>query len=249
MRKGLQLASILLFLLPPLSDAAEREGGDQGKEDQIVFIPRADAPPGRRVDGILRAAASAPSVAIVAPHEPAGLTARERPSIYWYLSRKCTQEVWVTVRAADGSTPATRVVLPGPHEAGFHKLDWTAENATARKAQAMPPLKAEVKYTLRVTVRMADADADEASSNPTATAPIQRVTGPRTAELKDVAEPWRRVQVCASAGLWFDMLDELNLGIEKGDRRRDDLLRFRMEQLRKEGLRFKSNGEVAEPKR
>jgi hypothetical protein len=248
MRKGFQLASILLLLLPPLSDAAEREGGDQGKEDQIVFIPRADAPPGRRVDGTVRGTASMPSIAILAPHERAGLTGRERPSVYWYLSRKCTQEVWVTVRPADASAPATRVTLPGPHEAGFHKLDWAADDATARKAE-LPPLKADVKYTLRVTVRIADADADDVSSNPTATAPIQRVSEPRAAALKDVTEPLRRIQLCASAGLWFDMLDELNVAIEKRDRRRDDLIRFRMEQLRKEGLRFKPNGDVAEAKR
>jgi hypothetical protein len=182
------------------------------------------------------------------------LTGRERPAVYWYLSRKCTQEVRVTFRPADGSTPAVRVTILGPHDAGFHKIDWaesagaTAATApTAPKAQRLPPLKEGVKYTLKVEVMIAGDDADERSSNPTATVPIQRVADPRLAALKDVTEPRRRVQVCASAGLWFDMLDELNVLIDKGDRRHDELIRFRMELLRREGLRFKPNGDVPEP--
>jgi hypothetical protein len=237
---------MLLLVLPPLSDAAERDRDGGSNDEAIVFVPRPDARPGHRIEGAVRGpAAGAPTLTIIAPQNKTGQTSRERPSVYWYLSRKCDKEIVVVLQSAGADATRAEVRLPGPHEAGFHKLDWAASGGAAapRASRALPQLDVG-QYTLTITVRITDDEDADQSGNPTTSAPIQRVDEPAVKALKDVREPSVRAKVYGTSGLWFDMIDELNTAIDQRNGRHDELVLRRMELLRNQGLRFKANGDV-----
>src|SRR5262245_45491087 len=97
----------------------------RGAEDDD-FVPPAGALPASRTGGASRDAsfkAGSATVSILAPADTIGLTTREKPVIYWYLSADTKDPIDIAINSAKNlGNPVVETTLKGPHKAGVHKL-------------------------------------------------------------------------------------------------------------------------------
>jgi hypothetical protein len=212
-----------------------------GEEEE--FTPRTGAPPGNRIGGASRNAASekdAVTVSILAPAETAALTAREQPVVYWSLSGDTSDPIAVVVTDLTKlEEPLLEVTLEGGTKRGLHKLDL----AKVRQDGKPVKLRPGVKYEVAIEVV---ADEAEASKNPSASCKVVRIdpkdAPAAAAKEKDAA---KRASAYGKAGLWLDYVDALNAAIEAAPR--DEALRLRRTKaLAAQRLVWSSDGTVTE---
>ena len=223
---------ISLLLVAPL------RAQDDEEDD---FTPRSGTPPAQRTGGASRTESKAPAVILLAPRDTAGLTAREQPVIYWYLSADTDAAVEIGINDPTKlENPVLETTLKGPHKAGLHKLD------LSKLAQDGKPVRFEpgVKYELVVTALANDASGSE---NPSATCVILRlnpddVPAPAPADEQDAA---KRAAFYAKAGVWFDYLDALNAAIDANPKD-ESLTKKRAKALAAQGLICKPDGTITE---
>jgi hypothetical protein len=231
------LAVLLLVAGVPAAAAA---GEDD--EDEAEFVPRTGAPPARRTGGASRHDGDAgPRVSVLAPANAVGLTGRERPVIYWYLSEPTDAPVEIGINRKDKSA-VLELTLEGKREAGFHALDLGKLESDGKPVALEPG----VVYDVAIVVA---ADADNPSKNPSATARVMRVD---PAELSEAArkpatagDPAELASAYAKEGLWLDYVDALNRAVKAKPRDRA-LLDRRAKALAKEGLVLKPDGALTE---
>lgn len=110
----------------------------QGIEDQSkrsaaavgmpVYNPPKRGAPGGRVGGGTRGAGDdLPVVSVLAP-DHVGLTVREQPSLYWYLSKTTTYPVELAIIISQGIQPTTPLIekrIPAPTQPGVHPIRLT----------------------------------------------------------------------------------------------------------------------------
>ena len=212
----------------------------RAEEEEDDFTPRSGTPPAQRTGGASRTESKAPSVILLAPRETAGLTSREQPVVYWYLSGDTDAAVEVGINDPTKlENPVLETTLKGPTKAGLHKLD------LSKLAQDGKPIKLEpgVKYELVVTVLANDLSGSE---NPSSTCVIVRL------DAKDVPkegaterEPAKRAAFYAKQGIWFDYLDAMNAAIEASPKD-EALTTKRAKALAAQGLMWKPDGTIIE---
>lgn len=149
-----------------------------------------------------------PSLSVLAPNHT-GLTVREQPELYWYISKASTSPVEITLSDTEAIDPLLEVVIEPPISAGIHRI---------RLADHDVRLKPGVPYEWFVTLL---ADSEDPSQEVVSGSAIERVvlSGARKQEvemaLKKAAPKAGAWRVYASSGIWYDALAALSALIEK----------------------------------
>jgi hypothetical protein len=180
--------------------AAETTSKKAGAMPLLSYQAPLRGAPATRVGGGTRGAAEATFALSVLAPDHTGYTVREKPTIYWYVSKAITTSpVELTVTAPDEIEPLLELILKPPVKEGIHAL---------RLADHGVALKPEVEYEWFVTVV---TNPDERSKDILAGGSIQRVATSESVRTKldEVGEAmWPAVY--AQSGLWYDAVDEIS---------------------------------------
>lgn len=120
-----------------------------------------------------------------------GLTTREQPSLYWYLSRPATTRVEITSVNGQAENPLLELSVASPSSAGVQKLD------LARHGVRLQP---GIEYRWNVSF---DSDPKQRSNR----GRIERVVpGAALAKRLEAAPKAGQPAVYAEEGLWYDAI-------------------------------------------
>jgi hypothetical protein len=239
-RRRPTLVGLFLLAALPLSVRA-------AADDDDGFNVPPTAPTGQRQGGGARGgpadpAKPLPSVSILSTLESVGMTAREQPVIYWYLSDDAADPVKVSIVVPKKAKPLFAQELPAGTKAGLHKIDLAGEKQDGK------PIKLEPGISYTVTVKVMTAGSDNAG-DPFARCNIVRVDPAKTpADAAKETDPAKRAAAYGKAGMWFDYLDALNEAIAAKPND-EALLQKRAKALAKQGLIWKPDGTIAEERK
>jgi hypothetical protein len=213
--KATLLAILTAFLLFELSsgDVLAQQPNAQPKEREStakaspapVYKPPLRGAPGGRVGGGTRGAPGRDIfvLSVLAP-DHTGLTMREQPSLFWFISSDTSLPVEVTVSDPNATEPLLETRIAAPVGRGVHRVRLADHNVR---------LAAGVAYQWAVTVI---PDAARRSRDILASGTIERVEpsgelGPKLAAARnqDLAS------VYAEAGIWYDALEAVTDLIER----------------------------------
>ncbi len=197
----------LSFLFPATgANAQQSKGGVAQAPAATVAAPVYKPPllgaPGGRVGGGTRSAGREFVLSVLAP-DHSGLTLREHPSLYWYISDKTSLPVELTVIDPRATRPVLETRLPSPTAAGIHRI---------RLADHRVRLDPEITYQWFIAVI---PDTGRRSRDILAGGTIVRITAPEALKNK-LAEtpPAEAPHIYAEAGVWYDALAALSELIE-----------------------------------
>ncbi len=179
--------------------AAETTSKKAGAMPLLSYKVPLRGAPATRVGGGTRAAAETTFALSVLAPDHTGYTVREKPTIYWYISKAITSPVELTVTTQEAIEPLLELILKPPVKEGIHALRLTDHGVA---------LKPEVEYEWFVTVV---TNPDERSKDILVGGSIQRVTAAESVRTKldEVGEAmWPAVY--AESGLWYDAVDEIS---------------------------------------
>jgi hypothetical protein len=148
-----------------------------------------------RIGGASRSAVDAPAPQVLAP-EHVGRTARQSPTLYWFLREATSLSAEVTVVDPNGVEPLLETTLPGPLAAGIHAVPLAAHGV--RLAPGV-----EYQWFVALVVDPARRARDVVSGGSIRNAP---------AAAEVAAAPLARLaHAYAEAGLWYDSFDQLSV--------------------------------------
>ena len=188
------------------SDRAKREPraasapSERAPARMPVFVPRTSrGAPASRIGGASRSGGSGLVLRALVPElDEAAVTISEMPSLAWHLSAPTEHAVNFTLVDPDAVEPVLDLALPGPFEAGVHRIDLAAHGAKLALGKSYLWFVAVVR------------DPSRRSADVVARGAVQRVAqaAPLAAQIAGAA-PDERAAVLAGAGLWYDALDTI----------------------------------------
>jgi hypothetical protein len=212
----------------------------RAQDDEEEFTPRSSAPPAQRTGGASRTENDAPAILILAPADTLGLTTREQPVIYWYLSADTKDPIEVGINDPGNlEMPVLEITFKGATKAGLHKLDLSKVKHDGKAVKLQPGVKYEVALT-------AAGNDTAGSENPSASCRILRVD-PKDLPAAAASEkdPAKRAAIFAREGIWFDYIDALNAAIDASPKD-ESLLQKRAKALGAQRLVWKNDGTITE---
>jgi hypothetical protein len=194
-------------------------------DDVIIYRPpKRGAPGGREGAGTRGLRESLPTLAVLAPQAHTGLTAREQPVLYWYLSQETQHPVEVVLTDQQSVKPLLAIRLDPPLPPGMQRV---------RLADYNIRLVPGVLYTWSVSLIR---DAAQRSYDVLTAGTIERVELPEALRGPLVhANKMTAARLYATEGLWYDTIAALSELIDT--RPQDTVLRQqRAMVLEQEGL-------------
>jgi hypothetical protein len=193
------LAAFLLgaFLLgAPLPVLAQ--GQQPAAGSKVVYKPPLRGAPGGRVGGAARGTGREEFILSVLAPDHTGLTTREQPSLYWFISRPSSSPVELTVVDPDAADPLLELQLKPPIKAGVHRLNLADHNVR---------LKPGVAYQWYVSVV---PDSGRRSKDILSGGSVERIDAPDDVKARVTgAAPPQLAAIYAEAGLWYDAVATL----------------------------------------
>ena len=202
MNRGNVLGSFALLLLSATSAAMAAETkatadankttveakAGAGSAGGFTYRPPMRGAPAARIGGGSRGVGDATLELVVLAPDHTGLTTKEQPTLYWYVSKPVAAHLEVTVI----------------NDAGIQSLDL---------AKAGTKLKPGVEYRWFVSVV---ADPSQRSNDVVASGTIQRITPDSGFQRRiAAADEASLAGIYADAGIWYDSIDTLSRMIEK----------------------------------
>lgn len=168
-----------------------------------IYVPPLLGAPTSRVGGASRSVTDTRVTLDVLAPEHTGLTIKEQPSLYWYLSDPITTRLEFTLIGTWAIKPLAEIVLPKPVAAGIQRTDLSEYGIK---------LKPNVEYQWFVTLV---PDLEQRSSDILAGGTIKHVAPSPALNAKlDRADEQRFAHVYAGEGLWYDAIAALCNSIE-----------------------------------
>lgn len=202
------MAPALSFLLAmPAAGANVEQRGTGGALPKYNFPKRGN--PGTRLGGGARGVSTEFTLAVLAP-DHVGLTLRERPALYWYVSKTTPYPVVFTLLDADSGKPVVEARLKPAAEPGVQRIRLTDHGVA---------LSPGVHYQWFVALAV---DPEHPSSDILAGGVIERI-GPDN-ELSSKlagAEGADAPRLYAEAGLWYDALETVSDLVDAGGANED----------------------------
>jgi hypothetical protein len=194
---------------PPQREALEANPPEPPRPLEIAALLPTESPlyaPGPlangasvRIESAVRSlGAGAPAPEALAPAH-VGASAQEFPNLYWFLPEATSSPVDVTVIDPAAVAPLLETRVPGPLEAGVHRVS-LAEHGTR--------LQPGVDYRWFVTLVR---DHERRSQDVVSGAAIRYTPpGPEQRERLSAAPPARVAHLYAESGYWYDAFDQLS---------------------------------------
>jgi hypothetical protein len=186
------------FALGVVLSAAQAagDGASTGGSTPVVYKPPFLGAPATRLAGATRSLTKSVTLQVVAP-EHTGLTLKEQPILYWFISEAVTKPVAITLLDERSPEPELKITTT-PQAAGIWKVDLARYGASLRPG-------IEYRWTAAVI--------DESKGRPTnilASGTIKLVR-PSEVGLSRVPQgsPSERAGKLAQAGVWYDAVEAL----------------------------------------
>lgn len=198
---------------PPASESkdARVQERENGKREAPRYKPPRVGHAWRTIGGATRGSETCrPVIAVIAPHDHSGLTTREQPTLYWYLSDTCPSSVDFTLMEAEGIAPLVEVSLTSPRNAGLQPLDLAPYGVHLEVGK---PYKWSIAFV---------PDREHRSKDIVAEGGIVRIepTGDLSSQLAGAPEEDMPL-IYAEAGLWYDALSQLSSLIQANPSNQD----------------------------
>jgi hypothetical protein len=180
---------------------AKAESGDGAG---FTYRPPMRGAPAARIGGGTRGIGDTTlELAVLAP-DHTGLTTKEQPTLYWYVSKAVPARLEVTVINDAAIDPALEQEVAAPRQAGIQRIDL---------AKTDTKLEPGVEYRWFVS---AVADPGQRSNDVVASGTIERITPDDVLKRKIAgADEGTLAQIYAEAGVWYDAIDALSRMIDK----------------------------------
>ena len=195
----------------------------------FTYKPPMRGAPAARIGGGTRGIGEMTLELVVLAPDHTGLTTREQPTLYWYVSEAVPSKLEVTLINDEDIDPELEEVIATPGSAGIQRIDLAKTGAK---------LKPGLEYRWFVS---AVADPGQRSNDVVASGTIQRITPEGDLKQKIASADERSlVRVYAEEGIWYDTIDTLSRLIDKSP---DDaeLLQQRAALLPQVGLEAAAN--------
>src|SRR5438067_7151786 len=185
-----------------VAQAPEAKKAETAVGSAVTYNAPLRGAPATRVGGGTRSTATkAIALSVLAPNET-GYTTRDKPTLYWYVSEAIDKPVELTISSTEpleqAATPAIELVLQPPIRRGVHALSLAEHNVV---------LKPGVEYQWFVA---AVGNAAQRSNDVIAGGTIKRVAETDSVRGLKEAPAGSRAALYASAGIWYDAIDELS---------------------------------------
>jgi len=208
---GLLLATSVAAAAETGAAAAKQETTGQGKATSgskagFSYRPPMRGAPAARIGGGTRGIGDMALELVVLAPDHTGLTTKEQPTLYWYVSQPVPARLEVTVINDEAIDPALEEKVDDPGRPGIQSIDL---------AKSGVKLKPGVEYRWFVS---AIADPDQRSNDIVASGTIERITpqGALKSQIAGAGADQRTLAgVYAEAGVWYDTIDILSRMIEK----------------------------------
>jgi len=193
---ALVLAGALLAPLPIAAQA--QQSGPTDTKASPVYRPPLRGAPGGRVGGAARGLGREEFILSVLAPDHTGLTTRDQPALYWFISRPTSTPVEVTVVDPNATDPVLETQLKPPIAAGIHRIKLSDYNVS---------LKPGVAYQWYVSVV---PDAGRRSKDILAGGSVERFDPPADVSSKLAKAPKAELaSAYADAGIWYDAVAAL----------------------------------------
>ncbi|GJL56055.1 MAG: hypothetical protein NPIRA02_31870 [Nitrospirales bacterium] len=161
--------------------------------------PKGIGAPGGRVGGGTRGNDTDAAMLFAMVPDHLGLTIKEQPSLYWYLSKSAPYKMVLTVNHEDLVNPVLELTLADDGVPGIHSI-------CLRDYDVKLELDKKYKWFVELVV-----DQDSPSKNLIAGGEIKRIVPPETllGKLRS-AEPQDVTSIYSEAGLWYDAFDSIS---------------------------------------
>jgi hypothetical protein len=170
----------------------------------FTYKPPMRGAPAARIGGGTRGIGDMTLELVVLAPDHTGLTTKEQPTLYWYVSEDVPTKLEVTLINDEDIDPELEEVIATPSSAGIQKIDLAKTDAK---------LKPGLEYRWFVS---AVADPGQRSNDVVASGTIQRITPEGDLKQKIASADERSlVRVYAEEGIWYDTIDTLSRLIEK----------------------------------
>jgi hypothetical protein len=208
------LATLILILMaapsssgfsaePPSTPPVVRESTTKASSAPVYKPPLRGAPGGRVGGGTRGAPGRDIFVLSVLAPDHTGLTMREQPSLFWFISNDTSLPVELAVVDPNATDPVLETRIASPVKRGVHRV---------RLADYGVRLVPGVAYQWAVTVI---PDAARRSRDILASGTIERVEPGDLAPKLAAASNEERAAVYAEAGIWYDALEAVSDLIER----------------------------------
>jgi hypothetical protein len=188
-------AAVLLLGAVAPAAMAQQQGGSTAAP---VYKPPLRGAPGGRVGGAARGTGREEFILSVLAPDHTGLTTRDQPSLYWFISRPSSSPVEVTIVDPNATDPVLETQIKAPITPGVHRIRLADHNVR---------LKPGVAYQWFVSVV---PDSGRRSKDILAGGFVERVDPPsdlgaKLSSLKSTDLP----VAYADAGIWYDAVAAL----------------------------------------
>jgi hypothetical protein len=205
-----KIGALLVLVLAPFStfvSAEDAQGGvvqqNQAASTGFAYRPPMRGAPASRVGGASRGVGDADlELSVLAP-DHTGLTTKNQPTLYWYLSKPADARLDVTVINNDEIDPLLEKVIGIPKSAGIQRLDLTTAGAK---------LEPGIEYRWFVSIM---PDEEQRSNDIVASGTIEYTAPDADLESRIAASDEReQAAIFAENGLWYDAIDSISRAIE-----------------------------------
>lgn len=215
MRNVLAGLALGLFVVTTVASAAEtgatapaktapgHVNAGSGEAGGFVYRPPMRGAPLARIGGGTRGIGDMTLELVVLAPDHTGLTTKEQPTLYWYVSEPVSARLEVTVINDEAIDPALEEIVASPGHAGIQKID-LAKSGTR--------LEPGLEYRWFVSVV---ADPGQRSNDIVASGTIQRITPEGALKARIAGADERTLaRVYAEEGVWYDAVDAISRLIE-----------------------------------
>ncbi|MGW8309730.1 MAG: DUF928 domain-containing protein [Thiogranum sp.] len=204
MKMHTALGGFALGLLVATSAAIVQADSDSKGVGEFTYKPPMRGAPAARIGGGTRGIGDVTLQLVALAPDHTGLTTREQPTLYWYISKPVPSRLEVTVINDAAIDPELDTELQSTQQGGIQGLDLATTDVK---------LKPGIEYRWFVS---AIADPDQRSNDVVASGTIERIV-PDAALQQSIAGADQRTlaRVYAEQGIWYDSIDTLSRMIEK----------------------------------
>jgi len=191
----------------PPGASAEAASAPASSPPAPAYRPPPRPRSGNREGGGTRSIADLPSVLALIPDGHVGVTLREQPTLYWWISGDTTARVelsLVDAGAAADAKPVFETAVPAPTTGGIHAFS-LAENGVRLEPGRV------YKWYVTIVPDPAKRGGDVYSGGG-----IERIEpAPDLASSLAAASGPRRAVALAEAGVWYDALDAISADAQR----------------------------------
>jgi len=201
-------ALALLIATPTVNADVKKDTADAKASTTTAgsfsYRPPMRGAPAARIGGGTRGVGDMKLTLVVLAPDHTGLTTKEQPTLYWYVSKPVPAKLEVTLINDENIDPELEQVIATPGDAGIQSLD------LAKTGTKLEPGK-EYRWFVSVV-----AEPGQRSNDVVASGTIQRITPDDTLKGEIAGADERALAgVYAKEGVWYDAIDTLTRMIKK----------------------------------